>query len=312
MALRDLALVQELAERGGPPQCAAMAQLRLSCAGWTSTEPAYPIVCQEIAGLLVVESVAEPSVADVLQRHVRASGLKCVGIQVTQSGREVLRADGDSRSIGPGELLIWCSDRPLELVATESHRKISLIVPWSELKRRLLRVSTFRHAILDGELGMGALLRSHIEALAGQAERLQGADESAIRRATIELVTAVMMSRVDPASRTRLSDQYLLRIQNYIVDHLQQEQLSPAHIAKVHNISERYLHRLFSESGASVSDFIREQRLNRCWEALTNPANVSICVAEIAHKWGFPAPAHFSRIFKQRFGVSPTDARPCN
>lgn len=302
----------EPANRGGPAQSLSMAHLCLSCSAWTSRDPSDSIVCKEIAGLLVVESAGEPPRSDTFQRYLRASGLECVGVQVTQSGRESFRAGGDGRSIGPAELLIWTSGRPFELASTESHRKISVIVPWGELKERLPRAGAFHHAILDSRTGLGAVLRSHVEALAGQVDRLKSEDESAIRRATVELLTAAMLCHAEAAPRLGLSHQYLLRLQNYIVDHLQQEQLSPASIAKAHNISERYLHLLFSQTGTSVSDFIREQRLNRCREALTNPAYGSVCVAEIAHRWGFPAPAHFSRIFKRRFGLSPRDARSCH
>lgn len=304
------ASLREFAELVGASRRLSLADQRPSCSTRANSHASGHPLCSEIAGLLVVESMGEPLREDAFPRTIRDSGLACVGIQVTQRGCESFQSEGQSRSIGPDELLIWTSERSFELTATESHRKISLIVPWGEIKERIPGARSFRHAILDSRTGLGAVLRSHVEALAAQAALLKSEDESAIRRATVELVTAAMTCRAETVHRHGLSHQYLLRLQNYIVDHLQTEQLSPVSIAKAHNISERYLHLLFSQSGTTVSDFIREQRLNRCREALTNPAYGSVCVADIAHQWGFPAPAHFSRVFKRRFGLSPRDARP--
>ncbi len=295
--------------RGGPAQHDTLANLCLFWSDRASTASTDKVVCTEIAGLLVVESASEPLRPDAFQQYIRDSGLECVGIQAIQSGRESFHAEGDCRSFGPAELLIWTSERPFELTSIERHHKISVIVPWAELRERIPCAGVFRHAILDSRTGLGAVLRSHVETLAGQVDRLKGEDQSAIRRVTVELLTAAMTFHGDQARRFGLSHQYLLRLQSYIVDHLQEEQLSPLSIAKAHNISDRYLHHLFAQTGTSVSDFIREQRLQRCRDALTNPAYRSLSVAEIAHQWGFPAPAHFSRIFKRRFGLSPRDAR---
>lgn len=275
----------------------------------TDRESAASFSCREIAGLRVVECVGEPDHADLLQQFVRREGLSCVGVQIIRSGRESLRSGDECRAIGSGELVIWTSDEPIELISVARLHKISVLVPWSELKDRLPRTGKFRGAVLDGTSGLGAVLYSHADALARQVDRFSGEDLAAVRRATLELLTAAMLYRISTAPQLGLSHQYLIRIQSYIVDHLQDEELSPASIAKAHNISQRYLHLLFSQTGQGVSSYIRQRRLDRCREALENPVCRELSVAEIAHQWGFPAPAHFSRIFKQHFGWSPSDLR---
>lgn len=273
------------------------------------TDGTASLSCREVAGLRVVECVGEPDHTDLLQQFVRREGLACVGIQIIRAGCEALQSGNDRRAIGPGELLIWTSDEPVELTSAARLHKISLIVPWAEIKERLPRTASFRGAVLDGTSGLGAVLHSHVDALARQVDRLSRDDLSAVRRATIELLVAAILYRLSTAPQLGLSHQYLIRIQSYIVDHLQDEDLGPASIAKAHHISQRYLHLLFSQTGQGVSSFIRERRLDRCRETLTDPTCRSLSVAEIAHRWGFPAPAHFSRIFKQHFGWSPSELR---
>jgi AraC-like DNA-binding protein len=72
-------------------------------------------------------------------------------------------------------------------------------------------------------------------------------------------------------------------------------------------MSVRYLHRLFEDAGASVRATILARRLDRCRDALAGSPRRSI--SEIAFAWGFNDAAHFSRVFKARFGGSPRDLR---
>jgi len=51
------------------------------------------------------------------------------------------------------------------------------------------------------------------------------------------------------------------------------------------------------------------QRLERCRRDLLDPAHAARHISDIAFAWGFNDLAHFSRIFKQRFGASPREWR---
>ncbi len=68
------------------------------------------------------------------------------------------------------------------------------------------------------------------------------------------------------------------------------------------------IYRLFSSCGG-VAHYIREQRLRRCFADLVSDRGYDKQVAAIAWHWGFTDAAHFSRIFKERFGCTPTEAR---
>ena len=69
----------------------------------------------------------------------------------------------------------------------------------------------------------------------------------------------------------------------------------------------RALHALFEDSGESVAGLVRHERLSRCFDDLGRAGGGS--VTEIAFRWGFRDAAHFSRVFKREFGVSPSDVR---
>ena len=71
----------------------------------------------------------------------------------------------------------------------------------------------------------------------------------------------------------------------------------------------RRLHQVFQDEGTTVSTWIRTRRLERCRRALEDPMSAGVPVARIAARWGFPDAAHFSRVFKAAYGVSPSAAR---
>jgi AraC-like DNA-binding protein len=73
-------------------------------------------------------------------------------------------------------------------------------------------------------------------------------------------------------------------------------------------LSRSVLYRLFRDGGG-IAFYIREQRLRRCFADLVSERGRDLQVAKIAWQWGFTDSAHFSRLFRDRFGCSPSDAR---
>lgn len=61
-------------------------------------------------------------------------------------------------------------------------------------------------------------------------------------------------------------------------------------------MSVRYVHKLFQDEDMSVSRWINHKRLEACREDLARPATAGSTVGEIARRWGFVSPAHFSRL----------------
>lgn len=80
--------------------------------------------------------------------------------------------------------------------------------------------------------------------------------------------------------------------------------MSPADIAAACNLSLSYLHRIFANDGTTVVGYLREKRLQAAHRDLTS-ATVDETVNHIAQRWGITDPAHFSRMFKKHFGLTP-------
>lgn len=101
----------------------------------------------------------------------------------------------------------------------------------------------------------------------------------------------------------------LVRIMEYVELHLTDPDLSPEVIARAHHISVRYLHKLFKEEDITVGRWILRRRLEECRRDLMRSGRGSRTIAAVAGRWGFLSAAHFSRVFRSAYGMSPREWR---
>ena len=76
-------------------------------------------------------------------------------------------------------------------------------------------------------------------------------------------------------------------------------------IAESCGISKRYLHDLFKDVNGTVSQQIRDQRLIAARDRLQ--ASRDLPISEVAYRFNFADQAQFSRLFKAKFKITPSD-----
>jgi AraC family transcriptional regulator, positive regulator of tynA and feaB len=85
--------------------------------------------------------------------------------------------------------------------------------------------------------------------------------------------------------------------------------LKVADVAGDVGISNRYVHALMARSGTTFSDHVMARRLDAIAADLRRPASAARDIGSIAFDWGFADLSHFSRRFKERFGMRARDWR---
>jgi AraC-like DNA-binding protein len=80
-------------------------------------------------------------------------------------------------------------------------------------------------------------------------------------------------------------------------------------ISQAHGLGPRQAQRLFAEAGMTFSKFVSEQRLLLARQLLSEPHHRHSKVSTIAHAAGFGDLSYFHRLFRKRFGVTPSDMR---
>jgi len=85
--------------------------------------------------------------------------------------------------------------------------------------------------------------------------------------------------------------------------------LTPDYLAEALGVSRRTLYTAFAQDRRTVAGAIRHARLDRARDLLVR-AEAGRPIAEIAAEVGFRSAAHFSRLFRSEFGLTPSAMRP--
>ena len=85
--------------------------------------------------------------------------------------------------------------------------------------------------------------------------------------------------------------------------------LSAVAIARLLGVTPRYVHPLLEETGRSFTHHVLERRLDKAAALLRDPRRHDRRIAEFAAEVGFNDLSHFSRAFRRRYGVTPSDIR---
>lgn len=160
---------------------------------------------------------------------------------------------------------------------------------------------------INGRFGLGVALFNLATSLYEQAPVLNPDEEVSGLESFFHILSSCL-GRSFPTAQTH-STNLRGRIATFIEANLTDPALTPSDIAAEAHISVRHLHRLFESQGRSVSDWIRERRLEQCRAALSDPCMENKSITEIAFSWGFSDSAHFSRSFRRSFGISPRQFR---
>ncbi|WP_329093679.1 MULTISPECIES: helix-turn-helix domain-containing protein [unclassified Streptosporangium] len=165
---------------------------------------------------------------------------------------------------------------------------------------------------IDGRRGMGGVLARWLTDLNARAGEFTPADVPTLAQVTRDLLASVFAVCVDAedAIPPEIHRHALKRrIDAFIEQHLGEPALTPDTIATAHGISARHLYTLFEEEGRTVAAWIRERRLEHCRRDLADPSLRSRSIHAIATRWGFINKAHFSRAFRARYDMTPSDYR---
>jgi len=133
-----------------------------------------------------------------------------------------------------------------------------------------------------------------------QAERLGGV--------FLELLT-VCLSECRPSAGDRLTPEQALRrrAEEIIEQRMGDGEVTAAELCQVLKVSRGRLFAAFRADGG-IGAFVMGERLKRARAALADQDRAEP-IGAIAHRLGFSDASHLSRVFRQRYGLSPRDYR---
>ena len=235
-----------------------------------------------------------------------------VGLIVNPAGHHLLSQRGREIVLGEGEAALVSLVDPLISVQRPPGRMLALRLPMPPLASRLagggdcfmrripqssaaLRLLTGYHGIVSQQL-----MRASLDAQHQVVSHFYD-------------LTAVAIGATRDAAE--LAEGYGLRaarlhaIKQDIAKHLSQPGLSITALALRHGCTPRFIQRLFESEGTSLTDYVLTQRLASSRRMLADPRRDGEKISTIALDAGFGDLSYFNRVFRQRYGDTPSAIR---
>lgn len=156
---------------------------------------------------------------------------------------------------------------------------------------------------------LGHLLAQHVETVWAAIPDLTETDTAPVAQGMLNLMALSLAKEAQETDSPRGGVTAPLKqaILVYLEDHLLR-QVSIAELVQRFNVSRSVLYRMFEPEGG-LQSHMRARRLALAFRTLSDPQNAHMGIGEIAFACGFQSNAHFTRLFRQRFSMRPSDVR---
>ncbi|QIM18918.1 helix-turn-helix domain-containing protein [Leucobacter coleopterorum] len=280
-----------------------------------STERPEPFAARmssaDADSVVFTEVVARPHLVERTPETIASGGSGYYKVSLLLSGSSILVQDGKELIMRPGDLSIYDTSRPYSLLFGEEFRNLIMMFPKDRLELPIPFTEQLTAVSLGQQHnGLAQILTAFLSQFPAQLTALDTRVRTKLAHTSLDLLGTMLSSILDADPVQRDPHQVLLqKIYSYVDQNLSSPTLSPGSIAAAHYISTRHLHALFRQADTTVSTWIRERRLDRCRTDLLDPVLADRAISSIAARWGFTDAAHFSRVFKAAYGVSPSEIR---
>jgi AraC-like DNA-binding protein len=242
-------------------------------------------------------------------RLASASDTSYLKIVAPWQGSAAVQQQGREAWVRPGGWAIYDTTGSYEISNPERVEHLIVMLPKEQLTERGIKLEPLMARHVGG---MSGIARVALETMRSTYQELPQMSETAARGAGELIVELVRLSLQELAGRESSVTQleaFRDRIREHIGQHLRDPSLSLDHIAQALNCSKRHLHNAFSAEEDTPAHYIQRQRIQACMRELRQTGGAQRTITDIAFSWGFNNTAHFSRVFREHTGVSPSDFR---
>lgn len=247
--------------------------------------------------------------------HIRSNPLDCFILCLPLQARFQFSHAGLRTDVAQGSAVLLTAQRPFDAYVSGSasdarHTSLQVRIPGPSLRGQVPRVDLLCNHSIPVLFGAGRIVLTALQSTLQDAGELSEAQAQRYGRALTDLIANcldqieidALPSRSVASRGTSVFD----RAMTFVASRLSDPDLDARQIADHCHVSTSYLHKLFARRSLSVAGYVREMRLQGCRDALRDEGLAQRSVIEIASHWGFSDPSHFGRVYRKRFGLSPS------
>lgn len=245
--------------------------------------------------------------ADYIMRKAdacdRANNKLCF-LVMQYSGKMLMNYKGTEIYLNEGDMILLDPSETIEMYPQGLFSHISIHLSRDKLAQENIHEDYFGKLITKNMSGF--LLKNIVQNLSVDNINLWYAEEDG--NAFEDALIALLKPTIHYKHNTT-QDSLKHRAEKYIIEHLTNPELTPSKVAEALDISLRHLYRLFNDEQFSINKYIQNKRLERVKIDLGDQRFRQTSITSLALKWGFWDSAHFSKIFKKAYGISPKECR---
>ncbi|MBU4436203.1 MAG: helix-turn-helix domain-containing protein [Alphaproteobacteria bacterium] len=288
----------------------AMSRLGLPIEGLSDAEPASASVVCLTSPLGIEFALVEAGAQAISGR--RTGQPAAVWLAVLLSGDALLVTEDLAEELSPGDIAYGPTGEAAALQLETRCKLMFVRAPRVALNHRLIAPFHLRVGRLDAAKGGAHILSALLRATAESLEDLTVDQLRPVELSLMEFLAICLIERGMATSElggAGGSTAHLQRLCQTIETLLPDPDLSLRRVADEEGVSSRYVQKLFASVDETFSHYLRTRRLERCRTDLASPQQARLSISEICFRWGFNGSAHFSRAFRDQYGLSPREYR---
>jgi AraC-like DNA-binding protein len=264
-----------------------------------------------VGALSIARFNSEPTDIERTRSHIANSRGRLFAFVLQLRGRGIFNHYGHETLLEAGDFTLCDNAVPHRLRFSGPAEFIFLRTTAEHLKNYFPspeRVCGMRLPARQGFTDAAALMT---QSLWDQVERgLPEKFDAMVVRNVMEVLATSYAILFDPwISETSAVVARRMEAKRFIESHLKDPGLSPRAIASALRLSPRYLRMLFGGDHETVSAYILRRRLEECARQISSSLWRGRTLTDIAFTWGFNSAAHFTRVFRDQYGMTPRQYR---
>lgn len=225
------------------------------------------------------------------------------------SGSSVNRQNGHEELLQSGDFALCSSTSPYHLSFDDPIQMMVVKIPRAILQKHIINPDLISGLKIDHTRGLSKILIQYLRNL----WELRGSINSLAQKLELSNIVLSLLSTTYNLELTNqvntdqgsVAQGHMQRIKIDIDNNLNNPDLSPDSIARSNNISTRYLRMLFSEGQMTFGRYVLNRRLETVAKCLQDSRYQNLKINEVAFRWGFNNPSHFSKVFRDHFELTP-------
>lgn len=232
-------------------------------------------------------------------------------LSLQRTGTGFLTQRGRVTELKPNDFALYDSTETYELNFPAQYEQLVLQFPKKHLLGRIPDANMMVANRIPSDTDIGGFISHSLLNLINHAEKNH--DKNLIHHIQVTILDLIALGLSSIKGNRDNFSQYnrsiLTQAQSFIHLNLDDHELNRDKVAEFLGISVRSLSNIFYMAGTTISEYIRTARLEKIAHALSVQDFSKVSISELAFKWGFNSLQHFSKVFTDRYKISPRKYR---